>query len=289
MSGIIQLMLRLWRITWRVVLLLVLWAILLAPAVLVVAEPLRRADPGGAVLIQVYSDTVALVTLLLATAVMLRLVEHRRLSSIGFSSSRLSSQLLSGLMLGGVWLALAVTPLLLAGWASFQPPRELSWRVFLGTTVALVCNTITQELLVRGYIFQTLREHAGTFAAVLTSSLLFVALHAGAFHGQWVAGLNVFFAGVLFALAYLMNSSLWLPIGVHFAWNFLLGPVLGGTVSGTERIAGTSRLLRVHGPVLWTGGRFGLEGGVAVTLSTALVVFAMWWWWRSKTRAHGAA
>jgi hypothetical protein len=44
---------------------------------------------------------------------------------------------------------------------------------------------------------------------------------------------------------------LWLPIGIHFAWNSLLGPVLGLTVSGTDQLGVGWRVFQVEGPALF--------------------------------------
>lgn len=142
-------------------------------------------------------------------------------------------------------------------------------------------NTITQELLVRGFVLQTIGAHASAVAAAIGSSL-FVLPHAPAFRGAWLPAVNVFAAGLLFAIAYLKTSGLWLPIGIHFSWNLLLGPVLGGVVSGGNSLRQGWQMLEVHGPPSWTGGYFGLEGGAAVTISTVIVAIALASWARSR-------
>jgi hypothetical protein len=77
-------------------------------------------------------------------------------------------------------------------------------------------------------------------------------------------------AGILFAALYIWTRSLWLPIGVHWAWNFCQGPVYGAHVSGTN-FGHTWITATFSGPEWATGGIFGPEAGLpAVFIGTAL-------------------
>jgi len=41
----------------------------------------------------------------------------------------------------------------------------------------------------------------------------------------------------MLAAAYAWSRNLWLPIGIHFAWNFTEGGVFGAAVSANTRAA----------------------------------------------------
>jgi membrane protease YdiL (CAAX protease family) len=77
-------------------------------------------------------------------------------------------------------------------------------------------------------------------------------------------------------VAYLRTKALWLPIGIHFGWNGLQGPVLGINVTGTDP-GGPWHAFSFQGADLWTGGTMGIEGGLAglagPLVGIALVVF----------------
>ena len=61
-----------------------------------------------------------------------------------------------------------------------------------------------------------------------------------------------------FARLYEMYAPLWLPIGIHIAWNLLSGPVLGYHVSGYVP-RHTVLTVSGGGPDWLTGGWFGIE------------------------------
>jgi len=222
-----------------------------------------------------YGDIVGAATMVVATWLMMRFIDHRPFLAAALSPIHLMRDALAGLAVGTVWLVVSIGSAWAAGWASPQAPVGLSWRVLLGAAVALFLNVLTQQLLLCGYIFQTIRSQAGRDVTVVVSALLFAGYHAGAFKGAWLPAVNLFTAGVLFCLAYCRTENLWFPIFIHFAWNFLLGPVLGATVSGSSQLGNGWRLLVVKGPELLTAGGFGLEGGLVVTLTTLVGILAL--------------
>ncbi len=121
-----------------------------------------------------------------------------------------------------------------------------------------------EELLFRGYPFQKIwRAHR--LGAVLFSSVVFAALHAGNNAFSLLAMANLFFAGILLALAYARYERLWFPIGIHLGWNLLSGPILGYNVSGYVSSATVLRTIGRGSPWL-TGGLFGIEGSVWIVV-----------------------
>ena len=143
-------------------------------------------------------------------------------------------------------------------------------------------NVIAQELLLCGFVFQTIRRNSNAIIAILVSAILFAGYHDGAFKDEWLPMVNVFAAGLLFCLAYIITGSLWLPIFIHFTWDVLLGPVLGLTESGRSDLGAGWKMFVVNGPPLFTGGKFGLEGGLVVTLTAFIIISLMYFSRRQK-------
>jgi membrane protease YdiL (CAAX protease family) len=87
----------------------------------------------------------------------------------------------------------------------------------------------------------------------------------------------------MLAAAYAATRSLWLPIGLHFGWNFAESGIFGTEVSGNGDTHGLLDA-STSGAELITGGEFGPEASVYATLSGALltVVFL----WLARRRGH---
>ena len=166
------------------------------------------------------------------------------------------------LAVGGVEASLGLVEF---GWAGGSAERAATWGAFLFVVMALAAAN--EEMIFRGYPFQRLVDAVGPVPAVVVTSMLFGLVHLSNPSVTWISTLNTALVGVPMAVAYLRTRMLWLPIGIHFAWNFIQGFVLGLPVSG---IVVPTSLLRINprGAVWLTGGAYGPEGGF---LATAVV------------------
>jgi len=254
---------------------LLIWALLLAPFIVPLSPSLAEWEHFYPLRVQLYRDLVGAVTMLVATWVMTRFVDRRPLATIGFDYHRFLRDFLPGFAVGSGWLAVSLGSVWAAGWLAPQPNVVVAWSNLPATAVSVFLNVLTQQLLLCGYVFQTIQARTNPVVAVLISALLFSAYHAGAFQGSWLAPLNVFLAGLLFCLAYRSTGNLWFPIAIHFAWNYFLGPVMGLTVSGSNHLGSGVQVFILKGPALFSGGTFGLEGGLIITLTTVIIIMAM--------------
>jgi membrane protease YdiL (CAAX protease family) len=127
-------------------------------------------------------------------------------------------------------------------------------------------------MLFRGYGFQVLVPAFGPAATLLPMSVLFAAAHASNQGVSWLGLFNTFAWVILLGAAVLRSGDLWLAIGLHFGWNWML-PILGVNLSGfTMRVTGVE--LEWNISELWSGGDYGPEGGLLCTIVLgALVAF----------------
>ena len=171
------------------------------------------------------------------------------------------------LLIGAADVLIIVTTPLRHGRGNGFPFAELA-TVYLPAVVH-------EELLFRGYPFQKLWRWRRWFA-VLFVSALFAVSHAFNDSVTPLALVNVFLGGVLLSLAYGIYERLWLPIGLHLAWNLMSGPVLGYSVSGW--IPDTSLFTTVGvGSELLSGGGFGIEGSILMTLAELVAIGLLFW------------
>ena len=125
---------------------------------------------------------------------------------------------------------------------------------------------VGEEIIFRGVIFRWIDEKWGFPIALGVSSALFGLVHIAQPEATWWSSLAIAVeAGLLLGAAYKYAGTLWLPVGIHWAWNFTQGNIFGFAVSGAE--AGPS-LIRssVEGPVILTGGAFGAEASLLALL-----------------------
>lgn len=207
-------------------------------------------------------------------------------------------QLGAGLLFGFVLFSLIVGVAAVAdvynivgdgGFAAFLP-------ALIGMTII---PGFMEELLFRGILFRWIEELAGSWVALAVTSALFGLAHMYNPNASLLSSFAIAVeAGVLLGGAYMLTRSLWVPVGLHAAWNFTQGFVWDVPVSGHD----TDGLVeaRLSGPELLSGGAFGLEASlIAMVVATAagivLVVLAVRKgelvrpWWVRRRLARTAA
>ena len=258
---------------------LVVWALLTSGAVMA-AVWLGGENYYADTRFRVGLEVVLTLVVLAALMFMARFVDKRSLRTVGLAPGHLLD-LLVGTVVGAAIFAIPLAALLMMGAAHLTPDLSGFSIQALGIGV-IVCffNVVTQEVLVRGYMFQELWGKYGAWVAAIVTTLFFVALHAVAIlqgvQGL-IAGANILLASLLLSLAYVRTGALWLAIGIHLGWNGLQGPVLGINVTGSDLGFGHWNLFSFSGDALLTGGEMGVEGGLVGLLGPAvgIVVVAL--------------
>lgn len=220
------------------------------------------------------SALLTLPALLGLVALFTRTLDKRPFGSAGMAPvGRWKQELALGLVVGTMMI-LAVAGMEWALGAARFSWSGAEWKVLGlwggGGFVVLAFAAANEEIIFRGYPFQRLVESIGATGAIMILSVLFGGIHLGNPNSTWVGAANTALVGVPFSVAYLRTRTLWLPFGMHFAWNFVLGFVLGLPVSG---ISSSVSLLRAEasGSEFLTGGSYGPEAGI---LATAVILIA---------------
>ncbi|MFY1698427.1 MULTISPECIES: CPBP family intramembrane glutamic endopeptidase [unclassified Solwaraspora] len=141
----------------------------------------------------------------------------------------------------------------------------------------MAAAAVTEELIFRGVLFRIVEERTGTWIALLLTGVVFGLAHLpNPDAGLWGATAIAIEAGFMLAACYVATRNLWLPIGLHFGWNFAAGGIFGTAVSGTGQPDGLLDAT-TSGPALLTGGAFGPEGSLyAVAAGAILTVVFLW-------------
>jgi uncharacterized protein len=191
-----------------------------------------------------------------------QLIERRRVAELAAAGA--PRELALGLLMGALLFAAVLSVLALLGVYHYTGSVPAS--VLIVPLMASVAAGIFEELLFRGVLFRLIESAVGTWLALAISAVLFGLIHLSNPHATLLGACSIMLeAGVLLAAAYLVARRLWLPIGLHIAWNFTQGGIFGLVVSGASASVGLFNGV-LSGPVWLSGGEFGAEGSVVAVI-----------------------
>ncbi len=204
----------------------------------------------------------SLVPTVLAYWLLVRFVERRKVSEL--APGKVLTHSAVGWLVGTATLLVAAAAMAVAGVYRVQ---GINSDVYLtGPLVVLgILPGITEEIVARGILFRVVEDGLGTWVALVISAALFGFGHmANPNATVWSSVAIAIEAGLLLGMAYAWTRSLWFCMGLHAAWNFTQGPLLGIPVSGFELkglLASTTQ-----GPALLSGGEFGAEASILTVI-----------------------
>lgn len=265
------------RPLWRAVLYVLLGAALfylLAPAL----HGLTRGWPRE--LGWPLRSAALIAAFLLLSWLLLATLDRRSFRTLGLWFYRgWGREFASGAALGAALMGSVVLALAAAGAVTYHAfvPEQLTG--VLTWMLILLLAAAWEEIAFRGYGMQRLIEAVGEPGGVLAFSGLFALVHMENPGVSALSSVNTFLAGLLLSLAYLKTRALWLPIALHWSWNFLQGQIFSLPISGFQF---APRLLRseVSGPLWLTGGSYGPEGSIVLTVVCVLAIL-----WLATTRS----
>lgn len=200
-------------------------------------------------------------------ALLCRLIEQRRITEL--SRHTMLSGTAKGLATGFLLITAAVAVMYIGGGyriISFTPTWDLLW-IFLYCAL----TAVTEECVFRGAIYRITENSLGTAAAMAISAILFGGAHIlNPNASLWTSVAIAIEAGILFGAVYARSGNLWLPIGIHWAWNFTEGRIWGLPVSGSTKMTSLFHA-DTSGSELFTGGAFGPEASLTVVVLCSLL------------------
>jgi len=215
---------------------------------------------------------ISIVAVYGAYCAYVRLVEKRAVAE--FSTGGALKEFGAGVLTGALLFSSTIAVLWAIG--SYHVTGTAAASSIVGPLVGAMMAGVAEEIVFRGIVFRIVEQSLGTWLAMLISAVLFGFIHLISPHATLVGAISIIFeAGILLAAAYTATRRLWLPIGLHMAWNFMQGGIFGVAVSGTPAkglLQGT-----LSGPEWLSGGAFGAEASVvaiAICLIAALALIA---------------
>lgn len=200
-----------------------------------------------------------------------RLVEGRKLRTLGFVKKHALVQYLVGMAVGMLVFSAVVGLSVLLGGLQFEGFEGKFTGGLLLVFIGYLIQGMSEEVLCRGYMMtSTLRNH-NFWWAVGINSVLFGVMHVGNRGFSVLAMLNLVLCGIQLSLYVLRTGNLWGACAFHSIWNFAQGNFYGLPVSGMNSGDSVFRM-SLKGSSIVNGGSFGIEASIATTIVLSLVI-----------------
>ena len=213
-----------------------------------------------------WAELIPLLSIVVMT-VLFWFIEKKKIP-LNIVSSPMKS-LTVGIIAGIVWLGAAVAILIFTGTMTVVGHNSIS--MLWLWIISVFLNTIMQEMLVRGYLYQLIKANYNAIAAAVVTTALFTLMHGGAFEAGIIPVLNIVTMSLLMTAVLEYTHSLTAPIIMQFIWNCVGAVILGG-VSLADDYPNLC-VTEFTGNALLSGGEFKIEGSIVVLLlNTALAL-----------------
>jgi hypothetical protein len=150
---------------------------------------------------------------------------------------------LAGYLAGGAGLAVAVTLALSVRPDSQKFPLEQLFNsrsaAYAIGAFAISLAPVVEELVFRGLLFAVFERAAGMSFAVVTTGVLFAALHVPEYWHAWHHIILILAVGMVFSFARGATGSLTPSIFLHIGYNFL---IVSGLFVSTQHFRAPSSL-----------------------------------------------
>ncbi|MEQ4300650.1 CPBP family intramembrane glutamic endopeptidase [Plantactinospora sp. B6F1] len=246
--------------------------ILAVVAVSLVGNRAVMAVPGNPWLSLALGVATAVAALLVYGWVVRR-TERRAVTELARAGA--GARIARGALIGFAMFAAVIVNIAMLGGYHVHGMGSVSGLVGLFGFMAAAATT--EELIFRGLLLRLVEERLGTWLSLLLTGVLFGLIHlVNPDASLWGATAIAIEAGFMLAACYVATRNLWVPIGLHFGWNFAAGGIFSVVVSGNGESKGLLDAT-TSGPTLLSGGDFGPEGSLyTVMAGLVLTVVFMW-------------
>lgn len=175
---------------------------------------------------------------------------------------------LTGIVIGIIWIGAAASILIFSKQLEITDRNEVSllWLWILSAFI----NVIMQELFVRGYIYQLLKERYNLPAAVIVTTVIFTLMHGGAFEAGVIPVINVVTMCLFTTALYESEKTILAPIMAHSIWNIIGALILGGVSLADDYPSILT--MTVSGNRLLSGGAYKIEASIIVTILNVVLM-----------------
>ena len=231
-----------------------------------------------------FTNFFVMLAILLSIYLAGTFLDKRKWADFGITLLPLKS-FLHGAMLGALLIIVIFFIQYGLGWVSLKEIRFNTFSskafpvVFVGQIFRYLCGSIFEEAFSRGYLLMNLAEgfqgklsnRQAVILSYLITSSIFGLLHMANENATWLSSINLILIGLLLGWMVIKTGKLHFSIGLHAAWNIFQNNVFGFANSGKKTIA-SLYTFENSGGTIWTGGSFGIEGGLVCTITVLITL-----------------
>jgi len=184
---------------------------------------------------------IGIIVELIFSWLILWFIEKKHLSALGLTPTKNRTiHLMVGLLLAGsccLIYNIATVAFVNNGWTL---NNQISTEKILASSWWVLKSVLFEELIFRGALLYIAIKRLGMLKACLLSAVCFGIYHWFSYNAfSNVAQMIIIFfmtaiAGLMFACSFAKTNSLYLPIGLHFGWNFVSTVVFSNGPFGTQ-------------------------------------------------------
>ena len=266
---------------WRDIIFVIGGIILFIIGSAILSLGLYTAPESDSYLINIPIFLITAVVLLLLYNLLIRYVEANDACKI--APRKDISSIGNGLFIGFSYFIIVTVTMSLCGYYHIKS-IQFDWEKQLFSFTLFFLVAVSEEIFFRGILFRMINRRWNIWAALVISALIFGGLHIFNDNATlWSSIAIAIEAGSLLGAAYAYSKNIWLPIGIHWIWNYTQGNILGFPVSGEDNV--TSIITpEISGPQWLTGGSFGAEASVISAVIGLLI--SLWFIRKTIQQRH---
>ena len=266
---------------WRDIIFVIGGILLLIIGSTILSLGVYTASESDSYLINIPIFLITAVVLLLLYNLLIRYVEANDACKI--APRKDISSIGNGLFIGFSYFIIVTVTMSLCGYYHIKS-IQFDWEKQLFSFTLFFLVAVSEEIFFRGILFRIINRRWNIWAALVISALIFGGLHIFNDNATlWSSIAIAIEAGSLLGAAYAYSKNIWLPIGIHWIWNYTQGNILGFPVSGEDNV--TSIITpEISGPQWLTGGSFGAEASVISAVIGLLI--SLWFIRKTIQQRH---
>jgi uncharacterized protein len=184
--------------------------------------------------------------------------EKRKITELSYSSFGSNANL--GFFTGFILQSLFIFVIFIAG--TYTIVQVNPFGDMVPAFIAALTAGFVAEIIIIGIVFRLIEKQFGTALSLTIMIILFIIAHSGVKNGNLVSVLSTSInAGLLLPAAYIFSRNLWVPIFLHFAWDFT-EPGIYGAINPSISITKSLFDSKITGPRLITGGPLGPQNSI---------------------------